>query len=158
MPDELVDWAAQKAARMVKADFRTALAAEAQRLASTLSRYAPVRSGFLRRSFHSAGKQVRSADYARIVSEGGVIRAKRGRMLTIPVPGYVPGPDYVTVSDRSGGQAIFRRGTYELWAIRRREVIVRGSGYLTRATQDFLRSRGPVLAEAEKALISKVRR
>jgi hypothetical protein len=116
------------------------LTEEADRLARTTARHAPRRTGFLARSFKGDEQQVTStAPYAVTASEGGVIRARAHGWLLIPVrPGYRPGPGFVTVRARNGERVVLRAGTPELWAIRRREVRIRGSRYLERALEDHL--------------------
>lgn len=112
---------------------------EARLLAGYCSRYAPVRTGRLRRSFSARGPDVVStAPYARIVSEGGVVRAKRYPFLTIPLrDGYARGQGNISVPDGKGGQYVFQRGTRGLIAVRRREVRIPGNGYLQRALEAY---------------------
>lgn len=112
--------------RLVEDDLPRGLAGWARRLA-------PRVSGRLRRSFDSRdGTVTTSVDYAEIVDRGGAIRARAHGYLVVPVrPGVRP-LDAVTVGPR-GNQIIVRSGTYELWAVRRREVRIRGTRYLQRA-------------------------
>jgi hypothetical protein len=116
------------------------LTAEADRLARTAARLVQRRSGALARSFRGEDHRVTSTKpYAVMASEGGVIRARAHGWLLVPVrPGYHPGPGFSTVTTRGGQRIVIRNGTHELWAVRRREVRVRGSRYLERALEDHL--------------------
>jgi len=116
-------------------------------LAAWAGRLAPRVSGRLRRSFDTRGSAVTSSvDYAELVDRGGTIRARAHGFLLVPVrPGQRP-LDAVTVGPR-GAQVIVRSGTYELWAVRRREVRIRGTRYLQRAEAAHVREARKDLAE-----------
>lgn len=137
MPDELEHWAPHLARDLdrVRRDLPEILEVEADHLAATTRRLAPRRSGALRASIMARGPDVTSSvPYAVLQSEGGVIKALRRGWLTIPVRrGYKPGAGYVTVRGRDGHQYVVRSGSYDLWAVRRRQVRIRGSRYLDRA-------------------------
>lgn len=140
--EELVPWATRLARELrdVPEVVDQLLDAEALRLARTAAKFAPRSSGALSKSFSAKGAEVRSSvPYAAVASEGGRVVARRVSDLLVPVkPGYRPGPGYVTIRARSGERIVVRSGTHELWAIRRREVQLRGSGYLGRALETHL--------------------
>lgn len=147
MADELFDhWATRLAAdyREVAGQLPLTLAQEAQLLAATTRRLAPKATRALERSIRAQGPEVVSGlPYAEIQSTGGIIQARQHGWLTIPVRrGYRPAPGFVTVRSRDGNQIVVRSGTYELWAIRRREVRMRGSQYLERALEEHLTKAG----------------
>lgn len=139
MPVELEDWATRLAAALRDVHLRRELEEEADRLAAVAARHAPRRTGALARSFRGRGLHVEAAPYAEIVSEGGTVRSARIGGLLVPVrPGYRPGPGFATVRSRGGQRIVVRSGTHELWAIRRREVRLRGDHFLARALESHL--------------------
>ncbi len=142
MAQELERWAPELARDLerVRRDLPEYIEDEAGHLTVEVRKRAPHKSGALRRSFFPRGPDVLTdSPYANIQSEGGVIRSLRHGWLTIPVrPGYTPGAGYVTVRGRDGNQYVVRSGSYQLWAVRRREVRIRGTGYLDRALAEHL--------------------
>jgi hypothetical protein len=142
---ELERWARQlpKDLTRVQREIPEYLEDEAQRLAATTRRFAPRQSGALRASILARGLQIAALPYAEIQSTGGRIRSQKHGWLTIPVrPGYSPGTGYVTVRGRDGNQYVLRSGTVQLWAVRRREVLIRGTRYLERALSVHLERAG----------------
>lgn len=138
MSDELERWAPETAGDHDRLGRRLPelLEPEAEGLAGTARQLAQKRSGALRRSILARGLSVLSdSPYAVLQSEGGIVRSKRYGWLTIPVrAGFVPGPGFATV--RSGtGQIVVRSGTLQLWAVRRRQVLIRGNRFLVRALE-----------------------
>lgn len=142
MSETLERWAPRLAGdlRALPEALDRALDTEADHLARTAGRLAPRASGRLARSFVGQDHRVTStAPYAVVASEGGIIRARAHGWLLVPVrPGYRPGPGFTTVTTRGGERIVIRSGTRELWAIRRREVRIRGSRYLERALDAHL--------------------
>jgi hypothetical protein len=138
-------WAARLAQGIRKSvgQLPRTLEEEAQHLAAATRLFAPRKSGALQESIRAQGPEVivagPAAAYAKIQNDGGPIVARRHGWLTIPVrPGYVPGPGLVTLKSRDGNQIVVRSGTYELWAIRRRVVTLKGSRYADRALEVHL--------------------
>lgn len=117
---------------------------EARLLAARVRRLAPVDSRRLQNSIRETEAAVTSdVPYAEIQDQGGVITARQHGWLTIPVRrGYRPAPGFVTLRSRDGNQIVVRSGTRELWAIRRREVRIKGSRYLERALEGHLEEAG----------------
>lgn len=151
MAEELERWAPRLAhdlTRVVR-ELPEYLEVEADHLRDTTRRFAPRASGRLRASILARGLSVLSnVPYAVLQSEGGVIKSLRHGWLTIPVrPGYVPGGGYVTVRGRDGNQYVVRSGTLQLWAVRRRQVRIRGTDYLQRALAAHLDKAGERMAE-----------
>lgn len=113
---------------------------EARNLVDILRRVSPVRTGTLRQSWLKRRNQVIStAPHARIASEGGRVQG-RNRQLFIPVRAFVTpySAGNVTVQGR-GGPYVFSRSTRDLMAVKRDFVVVRGTGYLSRAENELLR-------------------
>jgi len=156
--DELEPWTTRFAGNLHRMAGRVPdeLEREAERAAATVREFAPRRSGALRRSIKRLGKTVHSdLPYAQLQSEGGVVRPVRRQFLTIPVRrGFAPGPGFVTVRS-SGGGLVFRSGTRQLWAVRRREVRIRGSRYLLRALEAHMQKADVRVA---KRLVEEVTR
>jgi hypothetical protein len=134
-PDVLADHL-----RHVARETPAIVAAEATPLARTVARTAPRRSGRLARSFRARGLEVIStAPHALQVDRGGVIRARRHGYLLVPVrPTYAPTtPGLVTVRGRRG-PIVVRSGTWDLWALRLRQVRTRRTDYLAEALRRHL--------------------
>lgn len=150
MAEDLHRWAPRQAREFEQLgrDLDQLPTEEAASLAGWLRRTAPRRTGALLRSISARSNEVVALNYADIQDEGGTIRAVRRGWLTIPVrPGYVPGPGYVTVRGRDGNQYVLRSGSFELWAVRRRSVRIRGSRWKSRALAQHLREAEERVAE-----------
>ena len=143
MPVELEDWAAslsKSARRTAKSLTTKALRAETKRLALVLRKYAPRRTGALRKSIRWVGANVLASDYARVQSEGGRVVPRRYAFLAVPLRAdYRPGPGFITARERNGVRAVLSRNTYEVWAIRRRSVLVKGSHFMERGLEEHQR-------------------
>lgn len=150
MATELERWAPELAndlARVGK-EAESYLVPEAEHLATSIRRVAPVRSRALLRSIVARELDVSALDYATLQSEGGTVKALHHGWLTIPVrPGYTPSGGYVTVKGRDGNQYVIRSGTMELWAARRRSVRIRGTQFLRRGLDDHLAGAGDRIAK-----------
>jgi hypothetical protein len=153
----LEEWAKSLKSELGKEwnEFKDGLKGEVEELADTVREVVTVRSGRLRKSIRVRGLEVISRHRgAKFHSTGGLISAKKHEFLTIPVrKGYRRAPKYLTIKRADGDQFVIRRGTRELWAIRRRQVYVRGSRYLDKALERHIQETGERVAKgAEKRL------
>lgn len=149
MSAELERWAAAYAKRLEAEPKRLVadLKLEAESLRDHLKRTAPKKKGRLAKSIYAKDASILTyVPYATIQDEGGEVRAKRVTWLTIPLrPGYRKNSkQFFAITGRDGNQYILRKlkkgqkGRPELWAIRRRSVILPGTGYRQRALDAHL--------------------
>jgi hypothetical protein len=149
--DDLERWAPELARDVdrIARDPEALIRPEARLLSDAARRRAPVARGALRRSIEDRGLSITTdVSYAVLQSEGGVVRALNHGWLTVPIrPGFVAGPGYTTVRGKDGQQYIVRSGSYQLWAVRRREVRIPGNRWIERALEDHLQKADDRVAE-----------
>ncbi len=113
---------------------------ETDRLRDQAQSLAAFKTGRLRRSIKSKGLIVLSRHPAALFqNKGGILKAKKHEFMTIPVrPGFRRAPKYVTIKRADGSEFVIRRGTTQLWAVKRRAIVIAGNRYLDRALDRHL--------------------
>lgn len=120
---------------------------EAESLRDHLKRTAPKKKGRLAKSIYAKDASILTyVPYATTQDEGAEIRAKRVTWLTIPLrPGYRKNSkQFFAITGRDGNQYILRKlkkgqkGRPELWAIRRRSVLIPATNFRQRALDTHL--------------------
>lgn len=136
------------------------LGLETDALRDELKKSAPKKRGRLEKSIRSKGLSVVTRSrYAIMQDQGGRIDPKRRAWLTIPVKkGYRPGPKYFTITGRDGNQYVLRRGSRELWAIRRRFVMIPATHFLQHGLDKHLAQTDERLAKRAEDRLSEAGR
>lgn len=153
MPVELDYWAG-RLARKFRDEPKKAerdLKEEAKALRDHLKATAPRAKGRLMRSIYAKEFSVITyVAYAEVQNEGAKVVPKRRAWLTIPLrKGYrASSRQFFTINGRDGNQYVLRKKTRELWAIRRRSIVIPGSGWMDRGLRTHLMFAEERLADA----------